>query len=266
MGVMNTDEWLLEHFHDPIVICKKILQNQSESGTNQEPPNPQHYYRYLLHFGMYKPTRQAKKTFNTLKQQDTWNLIEKLFSRYQQKWNGPDIPVYIFPMTANRSLFHPPYEKKSGVSFPDRLFLFLQPDLSETEIEALLVHEYHHVCRMQHADKPVEEYVLLDSIILEGLAEAIVAENCGEDYLAKWTRFYSDSQMQTYWRRFLEKNLTVKKTERLHDRLLFGGNGIPLMLGYAAGYALVDRYKKTRRLKEHESFSINSKAFLDMKF
>jgi uncharacterized protein YjaZ len=261
-GVITTNEWLDKDFFDPVEICKKIVpEMRNESRHRNE--NPLHFYRYIQKFGMYKPTRQAYSTFQKLKQQNVWKVIEKIHKKYQKKWAGPDIPVYIFPLAERLGLFTKTASSKSGISFHDKLFLFLTPNLTENEIEALFVHEYHHVCRMNYLDKTIQDYTLLDSIILEGLAEVAVREHCGEDYLAKWCTLYSEQQITQYWNKYIKKNLSIRKNQELHDQLLFGERGIPKMLGYAAGYKLIEAYKKTRHITVQQSFSIEGTKFLD---
>lgn len=44
-------------------------------------------------------------------------------------------------------------ENKSGVSFPNQLFLFIGEVENDKELEALFIHEYHHVCRIHHQKK-----------------------------------------------------------------------------------------------------------------
>ncbi len=66
------------------------------------------------------------------------------------------------------------------------MFLFLTPLEDEKELEALIIHEYHHVCRMNKITKPIQEYTLLDSMVMEGLAEYTVENYCGKNYNAKW--------------------------------------------------------------------------------
>ncbi len=280
-GVINTKNWLDQHFFDPSEIFKLLLSEKSadiyqaevkqvrqseHKKKSKKVPNPLHFYKYLQRFGMYSPSRQSHQIYNELKKKDVWSTVQQSFTKYKQKWNGPDIPIYIFPFSNQSSLFARPSNKKSGVSFHDKLFLFLTPNLNETEIEALLVHEYHHVCRLNHIDKTIEEYTLLDSIILEGLAEAMVEENCGKHCLATWCSQYSDNQLQQYWKKYLKNNLALKKDQPQHEHLLFGGRGVPNMLGYAVGYQIVQTYKKTNYLTDSESFTIDAHDFLYGKF
>lgn len=259
MGVIKTNLWLEKHFNDPIEIAEKILQAHRDT-------KPRQFYRYLLDFGMYKPNNQTQTAFNKLKQENVWDKTEVLFKKYQQKWQGPDIPVYIFPQADRYRPIVRNSSKKSGLSFPDKLFLFLTSELPIKELEALLVHEYHHICRMKKNKKDIKNYTLLDSIILEGLAENAVEETCGKDYLAPWYKMYSDEQIRAYWNRYLEDNLSMKKDQPTHDQLLFGRRGVPAMLGYATGYTIIAKYKEKNHLKWNETFTMDSNQFLTTAF
>jgi uncharacterized protein YjaZ len=263
VAVIQTDLWMEEHFFDPIEICKKIHQEKSTKNLGS-------FYNYLRDFGMYKPNRQAKSAFLELKKNKAWNTVDDLYRKYQKKWRGPDVPIYIFPMAHhfrpfvqnNRNNTNTINNQKAGLTFSDKLFLFLTPELEKKEIEALFVHEYHHIFRIKMGNKDVKDYTLLDSIVLEGLAENAVEENCGQVYLAKWCNLYSKEQIQKYWKRYLLENLSLKKDEPLHDQLLFGKRSLPDMLGYAAGYAMISTYKQKHLLPQAVTFTIKSEEFL----
>ncbi len=237
MSVEKTDEWLEENFDDPIKICGLFSSISKKEETIK-------LYNYLVSFGMYEPNWRSKEMFHKLRDEDIWSKVEKIFIKYKKKWSGPDISVYIFPMRRLRN-------QKSGVSFKDKMFLFLTPLLDERELEALIMHEYHHVCRLNKLEKPFNEFTLLDSILMEGFAEFAVSKYCGKNYNAKWTSYYSSDELEYYWKKFLLKNLQAKRTETIHDALLFGRGRFPDLIGYAAGYQLINLlYKK-------ESFTIS---------
>lgn len=223
--------------------------------------NPQKIYDYLLEFGMYKPSRRSKKNFEELLGRQQWNKIEKIFLKYKKKWDGPDIPIFIFPMNEGNARLMKEGKGKSGVSFRDKLFLFLTPIEDEKEIEALFVHEYHHVCRMQRQQKDPSEYTLLDSIILEGLAEHAVLMNCGEQYTGEWSRRYSTETLAGYWENGLSEKLFITRKDKMHDQLLFGLGNRPRLLGYAMGFEMVKQYKQRENFTEKASFKIPSKVF-----
>ncbi|WP_147533237.1 DUF2268 domain-containing protein [Bacillus marasmi] len=274
MGVIDTDKWLDEQFNHPIEVCKKLLfsdnrhkqaDKRSNSLNRKETQALRNFYRYLQNFGMYRPTKLTYTTFEELKEREVWSTVEEMFVHYQQRWRGPDIPVYIFPFAGNQGLFtRSTNDRKSGVSFHDKLFLFLTPKLSKKDIEALFVHEYHHVCRLNKIEKSIKDYTLLDSIVLEGLAEVAVETNCGADYLAPWCKKYSDEQIGGFWKKYLSDHLKVKKEESLHDQLLFGERGFPYMVGYAVGYKVVKTFLDKQPLTTQETFTIRAEKMLEV--
>lgn len=210
---------------------------------------------------MYKPNHRTRKTLEKLEEGKFWSVIEGIYLKYKRKWKGPDIPILIFPMDHSNSRLMREGNGKSGLSFIDKMFLFLTPVEDEKELEALFVHEYHHVCRMQALKKNPEEYTLLDSIILEGLAEHAVAENCGEKYTGEWSRRYSTTVLAGFWEKELKEKLSIKRNDRQHDELLFGLGSNPRLLGYAMGYEIVKQYKQHGNFTEKTSFKIPSGEF-----
>ncbi|WP_257391469.1 DUF2268 domain-containing protein [Cytobacillus gottheilii] len=223
---------------------------------------PDKLYQYLQNFGMYTPNRKTYEYYQDMKKQDVWKKADEFFTLYQRKWKGPDVPVYIFPVKAMQSIFVRHQLGKSGVSFKDKIFLFLAPAQDLKELEALFVHEYHHVCRMNAIKKKISEYTLLDSIVLEGLAEHAVRIFCGEDYVSEWSTYYTKKEIETYWVQFIESHLRKKKTERLHDHILFGKRNVPDMLGYAAGYVMISKYTETNKFTLSDSLTKPAEAFL----
>ncbi|NMD70797.1 DUF2268 domain-containing protein [Bacillus sp. DNRA2] len=273
MGVIETNTWLDEDFDDPLEICTKVLEwkNRSEKYSKlvktrrtEAIREPRGFYRYLQNFGMYRPTRLSKESFEELKQKRVWSMVEQLYEHYRHKWIGQDIPIFIFPFGEKQGLFgRSSYKNKSGLSFHDKLFLFLTPKLTKQDIEALFVHEYHHVCRMNTIDKRIEDYNLLDSIILEGVAEVAVEAECGSNYLAPWCTRYTEKQLTELWKKYVADHLSVKKMESLHDQILFGERGFPTMLGYAAGYLLAKKYYHDRPFSIGDTFTVKSHKFLE---
>ena len=68
----------------------------------------------------------TKEIFNSMKETNVWEEVERIFQEYKRKWRGPDIPIYLFPIGQQRSFFSRQEEKvKGGVSYPDKMFLFL---------------------------------------------------------------------------------------------------------------------------------------------
>ncbi|WP_235822688.1 DUF2268 domain-containing protein [Cytobacillus massiliigabonensis] len=255
MGVIRTDNWLEKDFNDPVKICQEFMETFGEK-------KPHNIYNYLMSFGMYRPNRKTYEDYKNLVQLKCWDITERIFKKYRKKWKGPDIPIYIFPAAANSSLFYIGKSEKSGVAFKDKLFLFIPPLTDEKEIEALFVHEYHHTCRLNRQKKHLKDFTLLDSIVLEGLAEYAVAHCCGENYRGKWCDYYTREEIDSYWEKFLSKELHVTKNEKLHDEILYGFKDYPKMIGYAAGFEIVSSYYKEKNLRMEESFFLPSEHFI----
>jgi uncharacterized protein YjaZ len=256
MGIIETDQWIAEEFERPVKICEKLRIYFNEKNGND-------IYNQLMNFGMYRPTRSVRKNFERLQEQKAWDKVEKLFNKYKQKWNGPDIPVFLFPVAQSGGLFLREVKSKAGVSFPDKMFLFLSNFDDPKEVEALLVHEYHHVCRLKVLGKRMENYTLLDSIIIEGLAEYAVLKNCGREYLASWCRMYKEQELLDFWNRYLKKKLNTKKLERVHDELLYGEGRLPNLLGYAMGYQIVERFYEKNNYSTKLSFTNPALKYLE---
>nr|WP_263328340.1 DUF2268 domain-containing protein [Neobacillus sp. Marseille-Q6967] len=256
MGIVDTDVWLEEDFDRPMAICKKLI--------SQFPGHkPVEIYRQLQNFGMYKPSKICRDQFEAIRKNNLWHESDKIFKLYQSKWKGPDIPIYLFPINQRRNFLGRNDEKtKGGVSYPDRMFLFLSDKVDYRELEALFVHEYHHVCRLNKQKKPFKEYTLLDSLIIEGLAEYAVLVHCGRKYLANWCNLYTDQEYQEWWNKYLKNQLDLKKTEPKHDELLYGLGRFPKLLGYAAGFKLVSDFYKENHYSAKLSFGLPAEKYV----
>lgn len=256
MGVIRTNQWMEKHFDRPMKICEKLrpyFKNQKAAEI----------YHELSKFGMYRPSWQSKKYLDKMLEADVWNLVSKMFYKYKDKWSGPDIPVFLFPMEQKGGLFTRKEERrKAGVSYPDKMFLFLSHYDDPKEIEALLVHEYHHVCRLRALNKNMEDYTLLDSIVIEGLAEYAVLKHCGKEYLANWCHMYSEDEHEIFWDRFLKPQLTKKKNERIHDELLYGGGRYPQLLGYSSGYNIIEKFYEKYHYSAKLSFNTPASEYV----
>jgi uncharacterized protein YjaZ len=212
---------------------------------------------------MYQPNSNSKEDFIVLQKNEIWEKVQSLLKKYKKMWAGPDIPIYIFPISRRGNLFFNSNKTKSGVTFPDKIFLFLSDIEDEQEIEALFIHEYHHLCRMNGIKKPIEEYTLLDSLIMEGLAEDAVHEILGINYVAPWNKNLNKETFQYYWKKYLQSNLSLKKGDRKHELLLFGKGMLPNMLGYTCGYHLVRNYREKKSYSTKESFIFLSENFVN---
>lgn len=252
MGIIETNDWLEQHFFNPEHICGMAYSEDKEGGR---------FYQYLRRFGMYEPSRATFGFFEELKRQNAWEKIGNIYQKYYNKWKQHDIDIYIFPINPTRQ-FLEGLKGRSGAAFPKKLFLFLSPTEDEKTWESLFVHEYHHATRMHHYKKDADHYHLLDSLVFEGLAEQAVQKYCGKEYQSEWVKQYSPDMLRVFWERHYQPNLERKKNHPLHDQLLFGSGPVPPMMGYAIGADLVKGYKGRRPLTVQYSFQIPSEEIL----
>ncbi|WP_374720908.1 DUF2268 domain-containing protein [Peribacillus tepidiphilus] len=218
-------------------------------------------HEFLQKQGMFKSGNRALDQVKKLEKLDAWSTVEELNRKYSKLWDGPDVPIYIFPIQQG-NLFSRGYSK-SGIAFKDKMLLFLSPYLENEELEALFVHEYHHICRINAQKKTTLDFTLLDSMIMEGLAEYTVKDRVGEKNLARWTKMYSENQLLAYWKKYIQDDLQSTRKDKQHDSIMFGATGIPRMLGYCFGFYLVEKFYKNKHFSSKASFTIPSLKFLE---
>ncbi|WP_456275877.1 DUF2268 domain-containing protein [Bacillus sp. AK128] len=235
MAVVNTKKWLSEYGENPVKLCEQLVQYFSGSSQKE-------IYENLCLFGMYKPSIfNRKKEVADFIQANHWKNVKLQYASLKAKFKGPDIPIFIFPINQRNSRMMEANKGKSGLAFFDKLFLFLSPTTDTEEIKALLTHEYHHVCRLNDFYHNDEELRLIDTIILEGLAEHAVKEECGEKYNAYWTELYKPEQLEKWYKELILPNRNIKKSDHRFQEILYGSNGYPHMLGYSVGYFVVNQ-------------------------
>lgn len=227
MPIVRTDEWIEEH---PLKRCERLTPYFEQATARG-------IYLHLTHHGM--SSEKGIETVTLMKRKKIWERVETLYEQLRKRWNGPDIPIFIFPANAHHQAFARDFNSKGGLAYHDKLFLFLLPHHETKEIAAVLTHEYSHVCRLNKQRK--NTYTLLDGIMLEGLAEQAVGRFVGKAYEAKWTTYYSEEEVQKFWKKYIAPHQAVTSSHPLHDRLLYGRGWYPRMLGYAVGYRIVQQ-------------------------
>ncbi|HLR80403.1 MAG TPA: DUF2268 domain-containing protein [Bacillota bacterium] len=242
MGVVQTDKWLNKLYDKPVELCKKLSEyfNGIDSSIIRT---------HLIQHGMYQhPTANGKKWVSQLQKNGVWTSVAKEAIALKQLWNGPDIPIFILPADSTNQHLKQDHNGKSGLAFNDKLFLFVSKYNTSKEISALFTHEYHHVCRLSKFQKSEADYVLLDTIILEGLAENAVRERLGEHYVAPWTTYYTTDELEAMWNEIIVPKHKIPRFLRQHHDLLFGIRAYPKMVGYCVGYYLVKKYMEENNL------------------
>ncbi|MFP7492946.1 DUF2268 domain-containing protein [Terribacillus saccharophilus] len=249
MSVIRTDEWLLEHYEDPIALCEKLTKHFAGASAAD-------IYDYFLRFGMYQPVEERSDQLSG----DVWEIVQEDVDHLIEEWDGPDIPIYIFPADQHNKWLQTQLGGKSGLAFHDKLFLFISPATTKEEIQAILTHEYNHVCRLNSLGKKEEEYTLLDTIVLEGIAENAVTERLGRELTAKWASLYSEKKIKKLWSRYIHPNQHILRQNRDYAAILYGHQKYPKMLGYCAGYQLVKIYMEKHSLSSKEMLTIEASS------
>ncbi|MDY0406092.1 DUF2268 domain-containing protein [Virgibacillus sp. 179-BFC.A HS] len=257
MPILQTDDWLRKSYNDPIKLCENFLPYFTNS-------TPQEIHYHLSMSGMYRrPSTSNEKIVDSLHAIHAWDVIEKEKERLQSLWDGPDVPIFILPVDDQNRLMLRKFHGKSGITYADKVFLFISKENSKEGLRALFTHEYNHACRMQRFKKNEANYRLLDSVIMEGLAEHAVEEQVGKDFTADWTSYYSEKQLQQFWKRWIEPNRDLPKFKREHNDLLFGARFYPSMLGYCVGYYLVKKYAQAKQLSAKKLLCIPSREIAE---
>lgn len=251
MGVIRTDKWLQDSYHQPIEICEKLKEHFNGALAYE-------IYDHLTQHGMYQPFKNGHEVVYQLQNNKVWEIVQEEKQRLQKGWEGPNIPIFIFPSDKYNRKLKQDYNGKSGLAFKDKLFLFLSEDNTEKELRALITHEYNHVCRLSKFQKREEDYVLLDSIILEGLAENAVRERLGEEFLASWTSYYSSEELKKMWKSLVLPNRNIPKNDHKHQSLFYGLRSYPKMVGYCVGYYLVKNYIEATNKKGKDLLTIQT--------
>ncbi|MDY0396170.1 DUF2268 domain-containing putative Zn-dependent protease [Virgibacillus halophilus] len=143
MGIMQTDEWLLDSYDDPISLCKRLKPYFQDS-------SPQDIHYYLTSNGMYhRPASENKDMVDKMHHQHVWKIVDEQRKHLQKLWEGPDVPIFIFPADPQNRMIQRDFHGKAGITFPDKIFLFVSDYNEKEDIQALFTHEYNHVCRMK---------------------------------------------------------------------------------------------------------------------
>lgn len=251
MPVVHTDNWIEESGGDPSKVCSK-LSTYFPTSTSAE------IHRHLTMFGMYRFAKQGSELTQQLQWNNAWDISSNELRRLQTKWKGPSVPVFIFPSDTDNKVLVRKFNGKSGLAYADKIFLFISPRNNETEIRAILTHEYNHTCRLNKFPKREEDCTLLDTIIMEGLAEAAVAERFGKEFTSSWTSLYSNRQLARFWNEFVYPNRMQRKGGEIHEKLLYGLDRYPEMAGYAVGYYVVKNFLKDKDLRSDDLLTIPS--------
>ncbi|KKI93613.1 hypothetical protein WQ54_03100 [Bacillus sp. SA1-12] len=234
MSIIDTKKWLKETY-DQRDICKKLTSYFPQLKEGE-------IAKYLSSFGMYKRTGILDDWLEKMEKENIYEFVKEEEEKLRKEWNGPNIPIFIFPSDIHNRKIESDYKGRSGLAFHNKLFLFLSLNIIKSDIKSVLIHEYHHVCRINSVSKKEQDFTIIDTIILEGLAENAVREKLGDCHVAAWTTLYTDAQCERFFERIIYPQKELSVDSRNYPQLMYGTGLYPNMLGYAVGYYIVKNY------------------------
>ncbi|MFC0523795.1 DUF2268 domain-containing protein [Pontibacillus salicampi] len=253
MSVINTRRWLEEF----VAKCEKGSSFQAESYQRQTLIKRLINYfpdldastlqGQLQEYGLFQPRewKKMKKIGKALEKERTLELAQKEFRRLQNEWQGPDVPIFIFPITRAEADEERVSTNKSGVAYDHIIFLFVSPGLPRESLYALLAHEYNHVCRLQHLGISPRDLTLKELVVLEGMGEYAVKEQYGDKWLAPWSSMYTVKEAKQSWKRLFVDDLQLDDRKK-HNLYMLGKtwSRYPKWIGYNVGFHIVQSYAK----------------------
>lgn len=265
MGVIRTDRWLRDYLkkgknvpmhHRFFLQFETILQPIYPYFRHL---HPREFHEMLLLQGMFLPGIEDEEFVEAIVKTKIWEVVKKEYEALRNEWEGPEAFIYIFPVNERNELIMNELGGKTGISFKEKVFLFVSHQTKLSGIRALLTHEYHHTCRLHQLNRDERELTLLDSIIVEGLAEFAVYERFGASELGKWTNMYHKEELQLIWEQIFDERLFLRGKD-YHSIYLYGSESrqIPQWAGYALGYELV----KSCRLSTKQLLKLDSEEIL----
>ncbi|OLO37145.1 hypothetical protein BTR23_13480 [Alkalihalophilus pseudofirmus] len=260
MGTVATDRWI-KGFIEEVSQTSFVHQKWNIHLRTIIQPVSRHFHkmplyalhRSLLEQGLFSPDQDVSSIYSRMKKLKMWAYVQKVYSELKNEWEGPAVKIIILPANEENEVIMDRLGGKMGIGFMDKVILFVTTKTTHFDLRTLLTHEYNHSCRLMQLQKAENELTLLDSLIVEGMAEYAVKERCGERALGKWHHRFSKEELQSLWERFYKERRFVKG-KHYHRPFLFGSEsiGIPLWSGYALGFEIV------RSMMEHQKYSIQN--------
>jgi uncharacterized protein YjaZ len=248
LKIIQSKKWLGEFMESlkgrNFFTSKQSLQHKyiAKPLSNYFPHvNPNEILDYLHVHGLFygNEEKEVEKFLSYINENKIEKFILKELKKLQKEWGGPNCNIFLFPITNGNKSLVSQLGGKSGIGFSDKIILFFNDSVSKKGLKALATHEYHHVCRIKKSKKELKNFTLLDSLLIEGLAEVAVEEYVGEDYLAAWVNIYDEKKLQHYWEKVMRPNLNIVG-KQYHHQFLYGEEGnLPKWIGYSIGYHII---------------------------
>ncbi|WP_280769267.1 DUF2268 domain-containing putative Zn-dependent protease [Salipaludibacillus daqingensis] len=253
MKVYDSSVWVIKHHYFERSVSKLFepLFNKDLTKTDAQ------WLSFLVDQGMIPISKHTKKDWMSWRRRLKLEELTDFLLKLKRVFCGPDIDLFLFPLNSEHQKIMEDLGGKNGCSFSAYMLLFWIENLPLMEQKALLLHEYHHIARLYHQKVNERTISLLESMVMEGLAEWEVGNRLGKDYLAPWTTVYSEDEIKDWWFRLYQHRIHL--TGRVsHYPFLYGNiDGIPPMMGYQIGYHLVNKYLK-------QSLNVDSEMILNI--
>ncbi|WP_062048051.1 DUF2268 domain-containing protein [Bacillus sp. JCM 19034] len=267
MGVVRTDKWLQAYVNDSSEATVRQQKWMIEPLSSLfETDHLESLQAHLWQLGLFTPDQDLGEEIKVWFKNHPWSVVKKEYERLRKKWDGPACKIYLLPLIHQPPRLLKELGYKTGITLQNTIILFIKPTLSKEQIRALVIHEYHHACRLAFTKEKEDKMTFLESICMEGLAEWAVREELGGKECAIWTTYYDHTPYDYHWfQRYIKPNL-FKKGRRSYHTLLYGDpeNGIPIWLGYYLGYKLVEsaakKYETTKEMLEVDALSLYKKS------
>ncbi|WP_440897766.1 DUF2268 domain-containing protein [Amphibacillus sp. Q70] len=211
---------IANYFHDPDLLSIQML---------------------LLNHGLFLPMQTKAEQIEALIKTEVWQQINHCFNQLKKEWQGPELAVFIFPADLNNPKLTGEFNGVSGLSFSDKIFLFIDHRATEQMTAALLAHEYSHAVRLNKVHHSKEILPLRDTIILEGIAEVITMEKFGITLLPSFNQ--QDHEINKLWHQWINPNLSLLSNHPLHHHIMYGDEQIPSLTGYQMGIYMVKQWQ-----------------------
>ena len=252
-SVIHTQTWLYQFFYACVeqpskspyslqceILCKSLME--SFPGIS-----PEEIQYELLSHGLFDPFEwmEIRNQVEIMEKQSIWQIVDQEYRYLKGLWKGPEVSIYIYPLTKVNLEENGQAPTKNGVTYNKGLFLFVSDGLLIEEIRALVAHEYNHVCRLNYLGLNPSKIPLKDSLIIEGFGEFAVKELFGEKWLGPWIDLYTLKGSIKLWNEHFIPHLNLLGTEK-HQIFLYGeaGSQYPKWIGYHIGYQIVDSFQK----------------------
>lgn len=266
MAIIETDK-LLQHYVKLNQFTfeaqnKTIIQPLANYFNDQDPLTIQ---LLLLNHGLFQAAQTNAKQIETVVKTDVWRLINHHFDQLRREWQGPELDIFIFPADLSNTKLTEEFNGVSGLSFSDKIFLFIDHRATEQVIAALLAHEYSHAFRLNKVHHNKEILPLRDTIVLEGIAEAITTEKFGITLLPSFDQ--QNHEANKLWHKWIKPNLSLQSNHPLHHHIMYGNEQIPHLTGYQMGIYIVKQWKSKHQTSLVDLLYKSSDTFFqDLKF